>query len=462
MVKIIKRVSCYLALWWAIVTYEIKIFQDQNLGKIGNVMHDIKLIRKDPEWFDAQMKKRSLEPQSQKILTVDEECRALKTSSQTLLAERNSLSSQMAQIKKSGDENKFEEVAGKVRHLKEEIARQEQELSSKETCLKDMLSSLPNVMSDDVPLGADEEDNKEIKVWGEKPTFSFDAKAHYDLGEALGMMDFEEASKMSGTRFVVLKKDLARLERSLATFMLDLHTKEHGYEEVSPPVLVKSHSLFGTGQLPKFAEDSFSTQHDLWLIPTSEVPLTNLVRESILAEKELPKRFTANTLCFRSEAGAAGRDTRGMIRQHQFSKVELVSVVSPEEGERELDRMIACVEKVLQKLNLHYRIMLLCSGDTGFSSHKTYDFEVWFPEQKVFREISSCSWMGAFQARRMQARYKNSEKGTHFVHTLNGSGLAVGRALAAVLENYQTEQGSVVVPDVLRPYMGQAVIESMT
>ena len=325
--------------------------------------------------------------------------------------------------------------------------------------LESALAELPNLPLDDVPDGADEDDNIEVRRWGEPKSFSFAPKEHFEIGEGLGMMDFETAAKMSGSRFCILSGALARLERSLGAFMLDLHTGEHGYTEVNPPALVRDDAAFGTGQLPKFEEDLFKTENGYWLIPTAEVPLTNMVAGEILEEEDLPFRFSAMTSCFRSEAGAAGRDTRGMIRQHQFSKVEMVSIVHPDGSDAELERMTNCAEEVLKRLELPYRTVVLCTGDMGFSARKTYDIEVWLPGQNEgqgrYREISSCSMCGDFQARRMKSRFRPKEgKGTRFLHTLNGSGVAVGRALIAILENYQQDDGSVAVPEVLKPYMG--------
>jgi len=321
--------------------------------------------------------------------------------------------------------------------------------------LDNALSAIPNLPGDGVPIGKDEDDNIEVRTWGDPAALDFEPKEHFDLGESLGMMDFDRAAKISGARFVVLSGALARMERALASFMLDLHTTENGYEEVNPPALVNDTAMYGTGQLPKFGEDLFRTTDGFWMIPTAEVPLTNLVSGEILEQDQLPIRRTAMTWCFRSEAGAAGRDTRGMIRQHQFTKVELVSIAEPEQSNDELERMTSCAEGILQKLELPYRVVVLSTGDMGFSAQKTYDIEVWLSGQKRYREISSCSNCGDFQARRMKTRYRpEGEKGTRFVHTLNGSGLAVGRTLVAVLENYQQADGSIVVPEVLRPYMG--------
>ena len=343
----------------------------------------------------------------------------------------------------------------KLAKIKEFIQNGEETEREVNDRLNALLSSIPNLPHEDVPVGNDEDDNELVRTVGEKPSFDFEPKEHFDIGEALGLMDFETAAKMSGSRFVVLSGALARLERALAQFMLDLQTGEHGYTEVSPPTLVKANALYGTGQLPKFEEDLFKTTGDHYLIPTSEVPLTNIVADSIIDEEYLPRRFTAFTPCFRSEAGSAGRDTRGMIRQHQFMKVEMVSVTTPENSGDELERMTGCAEEVLKRLGLSYRVMKLCTGDMGFGARRTYDLEVWLPGQDMYREISSCSVCGDFQARRMNARYRvEGEKGGRFVHTLNGSGLAVGRTMVAVLENYQQADGSVVVPEALKPYMG--------
>jgi seryl-tRNA synthetase len=369
-------------------------------------------------------------------------------------AKRNELSKQIGQLKaKGGDATSVMAEVADLKDRMTEIEAEEQQLGA---ALDDLLLSQPNLPAADVPDGADETANRIERTVGAPRNLSFAAKQHFELGEALGLMDFEAAAKMSGARFVVLKGALARLERALAQFMLDLHTGENGYTEVAPPFLVRDNALYGTGQLPKFAEDLFVTKQELWLIPTSEVPLTNLANDVILDETALPQRYTALTPCFRSEAGAAGRDTRGMIRQHQFHKVELVSIAHPDQSEAEHQRMTGCAEEVLKRLGLPYRVMALSTGDMGFSAQKTYDIEVWLPGQNAYREISSCSNCGDFQARRMKARWRKAgEKGTRFVHTLNGSGLAVGRTLVAVLENYQQEDGSIIVPEVLRPYMGK-------
>jgi seryl-tRNA synthetase len=368
---------------------------------------------------------------------------------------RNAASKEIGKAKAAGDEAGAQARIAEVAKLKAEIQTGEEEERRLTAELEGMLAGIPNLPLDEVPDGADENDNVEVARVGTPPQFDFKPKQHFDIGEGLGLMDFEAAARISGARFVVLKGALARLERAIAAFMLDLHTTEFGYTEIQPPVLVRDHALFGTGQLPKFAEDLFQTTAGHWLVPTAEVPLTNLAREQILPEAELPMRVTAWTPCFRAEAGAAGKDTRGMIRQHQFSKVELVSLTRPEDSLDELERMRSCAEEVLKRLGLAYRVVVLCTGDMGFSARKTYDLEVWLPGQNTYREISSCSVCGDFQARRMGARYRPAEGGSvGFVHTLNGSGLAVGRTLVAVLENYQQADGSVIIPDMLRPYMG--------
>lgn len=416
-------------------------------------MFDIRYIRENPEEFDKAMARRGLEAQSAALLTLDEERRAVQTDLQEVQAERNDKSKQIGEIKKSGGD--AQAIMDEVAALKDKMAALEERERTVAESLNQHLAGLPNIMAADVPDGADEEDNKEIRKWGEIKHQS--GPDHAEIGEALGMMDFETAAKMSGARFTLLSGLLARLERALAQFMLDLHTGEHGYTETSPPLLVRDNALFGTGQLPKFAEDQFrSKDTDHWLIPTAEVPLTNIVAENIVEEDYLPRRYCAFTACFRSEAGAAGKDTRGMLRQHQFYKVELVSVTAPEKSEAEHERMVECAEKVLQQLELPYRTVVLCSGDTGFGAQKTYDIEVWLPGQEKYREISSCSNCGDFQARRMNARFKGKgDKKTQFVHTLNGSGVAVGRALIAVIENYyDPADGGIFVPEVLKPYMG--------
>ncbi len=418
-------------------------------------MIDLKLLRENPDAFDRGWALRGLPAQAAGLLEQDGALRALKTRLQEAQNERNAASKEIGKAKASGDEVAAQAVIEKVSALKAEIQKGEEEERELAEALDMAIASLPNIPAADVPEGADENDNVEVRRIGDPKNYAFDPKEHYDLGEELGQMDFETAAAMSGARFVALKGQLARLERAIAQFMLNLHTDEFGYEEMSPPLLVRDEAFFGTGQLPKFAEDSFRTENGYWLIPTAEVSLTNMVREAILGEDELPIRMTAYTPCFRSEAGSAGRDTRGMIRLHQFSKVELVSITTPDQGEGELDRMTECAETVLKRLELPFRTMKLCSGDMGFSARRTYDLEVWLPGQNAYREISSCSWCGDFQARRMRARFKPKEgKGNQFVHTLNGSGLAVGRTLVAILENYQQENGTIAVPDVLKPYMG--------
>ena len=367
---------------------------------------------------------------------------------------RNEASKKIGQVKGAGDDAAAEELMAQVAELKSALQEAEDEERKLKAELEKALSVLPNIPLADVPEGVDEDDNQEIRQIGEVGGGNAAAQ-HFEIGEALGQMDFEVAATLSGARFVVLRDDLARLERALGNFMLDLHTSEFGYREINRPVLVRDDAVFGTGQLPKFSEDLFRTENGYWLTPTAEVTLTNLVRDQITNAADLPLRFTAMTPCFRSEAGAAGRDTRGMIRQHQFSKVELVSIVEPDDGENELERLTACAEEVLKRLGLSYRVMLLCAGDMGFSARKTYDLEVWLPGQNSYREISSCSYCGDFQGRRMNARFRHAdEKSTHYVHTLNGSGLAVGRTLVALLENYHQEDGSVLIPEALQAYMG--------
>jgi seryl-tRNA synthetase len=471
-------------------------------------MHDIKLIRDDPSAFDNGLKRRGLPPQSAEVLKRDAELRALLVRLQTAQARRNEASKLIGQAKAKKDEAQASALMAEVAGLKDEIQKGEEEQRRLEAAVNDYLATVPNIPAPEVPEGSDEKANREVRRVGSRPGFDFKPKEHFDLGEKLGQMDFEAAARMSGSRFVVLRKGLARLERASAQFMLDLHTEHFGYAEVSPPLLVRDDAMYGTGQLPKFKDDLFVAKSEVmvgpdeveitfsdepgipvvkftghrasellrgfqhrffltdkriwplvevnrWLVPTAEVSLTNLVREQILDEDTLPFRFTAYTPCFRAEAGAAGKDTRGMIRMHQFSKVELVSITTPEQSAEEHERMTSCAEEVLKRLNLHYRTMLLCTGDMGFGAKKTYDIEVWLPGQDAFREISSCSNCGDFQARRMNARYRPAgEKSTRFVHTLNGSGLAVGRTLVAILENYQQADGSIAVPDALKPYMG--------
>ncbi|MBA4789345.1 MAG: serine--tRNA ligase [Rhizobiales bacterium] len=439
-------------------------------------MHDIKWIRDEPEGLVRALTRRQV-PEADAValrdslLALDEQRRANLTTLETLLARRNSASKEIGAAKAAKDEAKAAALMAEVAKLKTDVPALEAEVKAVEAELSARLAAIPNAPLDAVPEGKDEHDNVELKVVGEKRAYAFAPKQHFEIGEALGLMDFETAAKLSGARFVVNKGPMARLERALGQFFIDTHTSEHGYTEVSPPLLVRDEVMFGTAQLPKFRDDQFFatrwvpeadgaetavlSNEGLWLIPTAEVPLTNLVRESILSEDELPLRLTACTPCFRAEAGSAGRDTRGMIRQHQFTKVELVSITTPEQALEEHERMLACAEAVLKKLDLHYRVVTLCTGDMGFASQKTYDIEVWLPGQNAFREISSCSVCGDFQARRMNARFRPKDgKGPRFLHTLNGSGVAVGRALVAVLETYQQENGAVAVPEVLKPYMG--------
>jgi seryl-tRNA synthetase len=452
-------------------------------------MHDIRWIRENTPDFARGLKRRGMPDDAGKalidnLLTLDERRRGAIAALEQAQARRNAASKEIGQAKAKKDEARAQALMGEVAQLKDHIPDLEKSAKAFETELEGTLAQLPNLPADDVPDGADENANVERHTFGAKRDYSFAPKQHFDLGEALRLMDFEAAAKLSGSRFVVLKKGLARLERALAQFMLDLHTSEHGYTEVSPPLLVRDHVMFGTAQLPKFEDDQFQALRTfelnerlawqdkgvsrqiadsdappaldrLWLIPTAEVPLTNLVRDSIVEEVELPLRLTAGTACFRAEAGAAGKDTRGMIRQHQFTKVELVSIATPETSRDEHERMLACAEEVLRRLDLHYRVVTLCTGDMGFASQKTYDIEVWLPGQGAYREISSCSNCGEFQARRMAARYRAKEgRQVRPVHTLNGSGVAVGRALIAVMETYQQGNGSISVPDVLQPYMG--------
>jgi seryl-tRNA synthetase len=458
-------------------------------------MHDIKWIRENPEAFDRGLKRRGLAPEATRLIAIDERRRATIVKVEQAQARRNAASKEIGEAKKAKNEAATQALMAEVNELKASIPALEAQEKEASRELDDALAAIPNLPLDEVPDGADEHGNVEHHKFGAKRDYSFTnkPKQHFELGEALGQMDFETAAKLSGSRFVVLKKGLARLERALGQFMLDLHTSEHGYTEVAPPLLVRDDVMFGTAQLPKFEDDQFWTiggeyftsradgylediaestdvtalqmaftqsqialkQTRLGLIPTAEVPLTNLVRESILDETELPMRLTALTPCFRAEAGAAGKDTRGMIRQHQFTKVELVSITTPEASKTEHERMLSCAEEVLRRLDLHYRVVTLCTGDMGFASQKTYDIEVWLPGQNMFREISSCSVCGEFQARRMAARYKTKEgRQNRYVHTLNGSGVAVGRALIAVMETYQHADGSIAVPDALQSYMG--------
>jgi seryl-tRNA synthetase len=416
-------------------------------------MHDLRWIRENPEEFDRGLARRGLPPHAAEVLALDKEWRATQTSADEAQARANTANSAIGAAKARGEP--IDALLAEVAHRKKDQG----DLSTRANGLREqidtLLAGLPNLPAPEVPDGVDETANVEVRRVGAPPDFNFEPRPHEAIGQQLGLMDFATAAKLSGSRFVVLKGALARLERALGDLMLDLHTQEFGYEEVSPPLLVRDGAVFGAGQLPKFAEDLFQTKEGYWLIPTAEVPLTNLVAETIIEEARLPLRSTARTPCFRSEAGAAGRDTRGMIRQHQFEKVELVSITTPEQSEVEHERMTRCAEEVLQRLGLAYRVVLLCAGDMGFAAQKTYDLEVWLPGQNTYREISSCSNCGAFQARRMNARYRPKEgRGNRPVHTLNGSGLAIGRTLIAILENYQRIDGSVTIPQALQPYMG--------
>ncbi|MBU2327577.1 MAG: serine--tRNA ligase [Alphaproteobacteria bacterium] len=418
-------------------------------------MLDIKWIRENPEALDAALAKRSAEPLSASLIALDHKRRAVAQAMQDMQSRRNSASKEIGAAMAQKNMELAEKLKAEVTSLKDTLPAAEEEERQLTAELTDALSRIPNIPHDDVPVGKDEHDNVVARVVGEKPMWNHKAFEHYEIGENLGYMDFERAAKLSGARFTVLTSQLARLERALGQFMLDLHTSEHGYTEVSSPLMVRDDAMYGTGQLPKFAEDLFRTTDGRWLIPTAEVTLTNLVAGEILDQEKLPLRFTALTPSFRSEAGSAGRDTRGMLRQHQFWKCELVSITDAESSMAEHERMTACAEEVLKRLGLHFRTMTLCTGDMGFGARKTYDLEVWLPGQNAYREISSCSVCGDFQGRRMNARYRNRDgKGTTFVHTLNGSGTAVGRCLIAVMENYLNEDGSITVPDVLLPYMG--------
>src|ERR1043165_8375023 len=437
-------------------------------------MHDIRFIREHAAEYDKGLNRRPLDEASRKLfssrnlLAIDERRRAAIQKFEQAQARRNAVSKEVGQAKAKKDEATAQKLMAEVNELKTTLPALEAETKAVEKELDKVLATIPNLPLAEVPDGADERGNVEHHKFGARRDYAFTPKQHFELGEALGLMDFETAAKLSGARFVVLKGALARLERALGQFMLDVHTGEHGYTEVNPPLLVSSDTMFGTTQLPKFEEDQFSVSAGkagrqtgdvdagggMWLIPTAEVSLTNLVRESIVEEGSLPRRYTACTPCFRAEAGAAGKDTRGMIRQHQFTKVELVSITTPDQSRDEHERMLSSAEEVLRRLGLHYRVITLCTGDMGFASQKTYDIEVWLPGQNTYREISSCSVCGDFQARRMNARYRPKGGSPRFVHTLNGSGVAVGRALIAVMENYQNEDGSIAVPDKLQPYMG--------
>lgn len=416
-------------------------------------MHDLKFIRTNPSQFDDFMKMRGLPAQSSAILALDEKRRALQQSADDLLAERNTLSRQVGELKKNGEN--ADDVVAQVQSLKQKIADLEADESKIADELKSLLSTLPNMPMADVPLGEDENDNVQVRTWGTPKAFDFSPKQHFELGEDLGILDFEQAGVVSGARFAYLKGDLARLERAVGNFMTDLHVDTNGLREIQVPLLVRDNAVYGTGQLPKFADDLFHTNNGHWLIPTAEVPLTNLYADKITDESTLPDRMVAWSPCFRAEAGSAGRDTRGLIRMHQFYKVEMVTICHPDTSEDELNRMTNCAEMVLQQLNLPYRVVMLCTGDMGFGARRTYDIEVWLPGQDTYREISSCSNCGDFQARRMNARFRaNGEKGTQPLHTLNGSGLATGRTLVAIMENYQNADGTITIPDVLVPYMG--------
>ncbi len=418
-------------------------------------MLDIKWVRENPDALDAAMKSRGGEPVAARLVALDDRRRAVVSRLQELQERRNAASREIGKAKGAKDEARAAGLIEEVARLKDDLAAAEAEERAASEALEAALSEVPNPPLADVPVGEDEAANLEVSRVGTPPAFAFAPKEHFELGEALGLMDFETAARIAGSRFVALKGPLARLERALGQFMIDLHTREHGYVEVAPPLLVRDAAVYGTAQLPKFAEDLFATTDGRWLVPTAEVPLTNLVREETLAEADLPLRVTALTPCFRSEAGSAGRDVRGMLRQHQFSKVELVSVTHPDRSLEELERMLDCAEAVLRRLGLSYRVVTLSTGDMGFAAAKTHDIEVWLPGQGQYREISSCSVCTDFQARRMRARFRPDGGGAlRHVHTLNGSGVAVGRALIAVMETYQTESGAIEVPAVLEPYMG--------
>jgi seryl-tRNA synthetase len=417
-------------------------------------MFGVKWVRENPEAFDLGLARRGLEPHSARVLELDASRRKVQTEFQERQQTRNRMSKEIGAAKSKGED--ASDLIAEVATLKDTVQILEQQDKALASELDDVLAGLPNIPANDVPEGADESANVELRRWGTQPSFGEQPRQHFEIGEALGLMDFERGAKLSGARFVVLSGVLARLERALGAFMLDLHTKEFGYTEIAPPLLVRESTAYGTGNLPKFAEDLFRTADGYWLIPTAEMPLTNLVAGEVLDESDLPLRMTAFTPCFRAEAGAAGKDTRGMIRQHQFSKVELVSITHPDESAAEHERMTACAEEVLKRLDLAYRVVVLSTGDMGFSAQKTFDIEVWLPGQDCYREISSCSNCGGFQAQRMNARFRaTGGKQTQFVHTLNGSGLAVGRTMVAVLENYQNADGSVTVPEALRPYLGE-------
>ncbi|MEM0934885.1 MAG: serine--tRNA ligase [Pseudomonadota bacterium] len=420
-------------------------------------MHDIRFIRDHPTLFDAALARRGLSDVSSSVLAIDQIRREKIAAAEAAQAERNAASKEVGAAKARGDEAEFARLRALVGAKKEEIATLEAEAEAQDKALTDLLMTLPNLPMDDVPDGADETDNVEIHRWGAPPNAAFDPKEHFEIPAVADALDFETAAKLSGSRFVLLRGVAARLHRALAQLMLDTHVTENGLTEISTPVLVREEAMRGTGQLPKFGEDSYQTTNGWWLIPTSEVPLTNIVAGQIVDEADLPMRFTAHSLCFRSEAGSAGKDTRGMLRQHQFEKVEMVSITHPDHARAELTRMTECAQGILEKLGLPYRTMVLCTGDMGFGARRTHDIEVWLPGQNTYREISSCSVCGDFQARRMNARFRPAGGGKpDFVHTLNGSGLAVGRCLIAVLENGQREDGSIALPQVLSPYLGGA------
>ena len=417
-------------------------------------MHDIRAIRENPAAFDAAMAKRGISGASSEILDIDAGRREKIAAAEAAQAERNAASKEVGAAKARGDEAEFERLRALVAEKKDEITRLEAEAKAEDERLRDILMGLPNLPHDDVPEGANESDNVEIHRWGTPPEFSFQPKEHFEIEGVKPGMDFETAAKLSGSRFVVMSGAVARVHRALAQMMLDIHTTENGLTETITPVLVRDEAMYGTNQLPKFAEDSYQTREGMWLIPTSEVTLTNIVRETIIDADYLPRRYTAHTQCFRSEAGSAGKDTAGMLRQHQFEKVEMVSIVKPEDSDAEQKRMLGCAEGILQRLGLAYRTVVLCTGDMGFGARRTFDIEVWLPGQNTYREISSVSTCGDFQARRMNARYRDESGKPQFVHTLNGSGLAVGRCLIAVLENGQTEDGGVMLPQGLGPWLG--------
>ncbi|WP_010138607.1 serine--tRNA ligase [Oceanicola sp. S124] len=418
-------------------------------------MHDIRTIRDNPAAFDAALSRRGVEGLSSSLLALDEERRAKIQAAETAQAEQNAASRQVGAAKAKGDEAEFERLRALVAEKKQAVAAMQAEAKELDAKLSEALMGIPNLPADDTPDGADEEDNVEVKRWGSIPNFAFDPKEHYQLAGVQGGMDFETAAKLSGSRFVVLSGAVARIHRALAQFMVNTHVDENGLTETWTPVLVREEMMRGTGQLPKFGEDSYQTTNGWWLVPTAEVPLTNIVNDEVVEEASLPRRYVAHTQCFRSEAGSAGRDTAGMLRQHQFEKVEMVSITHPDASRDELDRMTACAEGILERLGLAYRTVALCTGDMGFGARRTHDIEVWLPGQNTYREISSVSVCGDFQARRMNARFKPADGGKpQFVHTLNGSGLAVGRCLIAVLENGQQEDGSVRLPEVLSPYLG--------